>query len=880
MKLTHPNSPFHYADAIRRFGLAMLYAITLVYLLVLQGVALAAPLVGTSIGNQASATYTDASSVTRTVTSNTVTTVVQQVASLTLSANGAKNVTPGGQVAYPHTLTNTGNGSDSFALTSSNSGSFAFSSVTFYADVNGDGIPDNATPITSSGALAAGAAFSFVAEGNVPGTAASGNTNTLTVSAASAFTPAVTASNTDTTTVTGNAVINVTKAIDVNSGSAGATRSFTLTYTNSGNSTASSVTLLDALPSGMTYVAGSARWSVTGATVLTDANAADNQSGIVYDFGVTAANRVTAVIASVGAGVSGTLTFQATINSGLAAGAAPATANTASYSYNDGSSTVGPSNTNTVQFTVNPNISLTLAGATVASVAQGGTVSFANTLINTGNSADSFDLTVAANTFPAGTTFVLYQSDGVTPMVDSNGNGTPDSGPVAAGASYSVVLKAILPAGASGGPYTVQKTATSRADPSQSATVTDTLSAITLNTADLTANAAGAGAAGAGAGPEVAAVVSNSANPGTTTRFTLFVANTSGVADTFNLQASTDSSFAALNLPAGWSVTFKDASGAVISNTGVIAAGANMQIYADVSVPAGYAAGAVDLYFRSVSPTSGAADRLHAAVSVNTLRALTLTPNNSGQIYPGGSVVYSHSVSNNGNVLEGDGITSNAALSLANSGAGFSSVVYWDKNNNGTLDATDPVVADLAALSGGSNGASSAAGLNPGESATLFVKVFAPSGAAPGAADSATLSLTTSGVINGVAAPAAVASTDSTTVIAGQVSLSKAQALDAACDGTADTAYSAATITTGAVPGACVRYQITATNVGVANVTSVVVSDATPANTLYSATVQAASTLGTVTAPADGTGGTVQATIGTLTPGQSAVVNFGVRINP
>ena len=38
--------------------------------------------------------------------------------------------------------------------------------------------------------------------------------------------------------------------------------------------------------------------------------------------------------------------------------------------------------------------------------------------------------------------------------------------------------------------------------------------------------------------------------------------------------------------------------------------------------------------------------------------------------------------------------------------------------------------------------------------------------------------------------------------------------------------------------------------------------------------------VGTVTAPADGTGGTVQATIGTLTPGQSAVVNFGVRINP
>jgi len=44
---------------------------------------------GTSIGNQASATYTDSSSVSRTATSNVVTTIVQQVASLTLTANGA-----------------------------------------------------------------------------------------------------------------------------------------------------------------------------------------------------------------------------------------------------------------------------------------------------------------------------------------------------------------------------------------------------------------------------------------------------------------------------------------------------------------------------------------------------------------------------------------------------------------------------------------------------------------------------------------------------------------------------------------------------------------------------------------------------------------------
>lgn len=45
----------------------------------------ATPLAGTTIGNQAAATYTDASLTPRTATSNTVTTIVQQVAAFTLT---------------------------------------------------------------------------------------------------------------------------------------------------------------------------------------------------------------------------------------------------------------------------------------------------------------------------------------------------------------------------------------------------------------------------------------------------------------------------------------------------------------------------------------------------------------------------------------------------------------------------------------------------------------------------------------------------------------------------------------------------------------------------------------------------------------------------
>jgi uncharacterized repeat protein (TIGR01451 family) len=206
--------------------------------------------------------------------------------------------------------------------------------------------------------------------------------------------------------------------------------------------------------------------------------------------------------------------------------------------------------------------------------------------------------------------------------------------------------------------------------------------------------------------------------------------------------------------------------------------------------------------------------------------------------------------------------------------------VYWDKNNNGTLDPSDPVITNLSALTGGTNGASTVAGLSPGESAVLFVKVTAPAGAANGVSDTATLTAAITGSISSVSAPAAAIATDSTSVIISQVTLQKTQALDANCDGVADTVLSPNPITSGVLPGACLRYEITATNAGPVAVTGLVISDATPVQTTYHATQAAATTIGTVTAPTGGASGTVQATVGTLAPGQSVVLSFGVRITP
>ncbi len=834
-----------------------------------------APPAGTPIGNQASATYLDASSTSRTVTSNLVTTIVQQVASFTLTADGVRTAAPGGQAVFPHTLTNTGNGDDTFPLTLVNLGGddFDLTGLSIYADADGNGVPDNFTNLTTTGNLAAGGVFRFVVVGSVPGVQLATQVSLVRISAVSTFDGGQTAFNTDQVTVTGNAVVAVTKAIDQSSGvSPSGPRTYTLSYANTGNSTATNVILSDVIPAGMTYVAGSGRWSVTGAAVLTDALNSDAQgtapNTIIYDYNVSGGSTVTARINQILPGASGTVTFQVNVNAGLP----PQTINNlATYTYNDGVGNVGPFTTNNAPFTIGASASLTFTGQTVPSANQGALVSFTNILTNTGNSTDSFDITIQSpGTFPVGSTFQLIRSDGVTPMTDTNGNGIPDTGPVGPGATYNVILRVQLPPAATGGPFNVTKTARSFADPLQSAIATDVLTVINSNSVDLTNDSALPGAPGAGAGPEGSAVVTNAVNPGATTRFTLYVNNTSTVSDNYDLAASTDASFATQVLPAGWSVVFRDGSNAILTNTGALAGGSNSLVYADVTVPAGYAAGPVSVYFRSLSPVSGAFDVIHDAVDVNVVRSLTIVPNNSAQTAPGGTTVYTHLLLNNGNVVEGDGIGSFTSFAAANDQAGWSSALYYDTNSTGVLDGGDFPLTDLI-IQGG---------IAPGASLRIFVQVFCPAGAPLGQVNTTTLTATTVNVGYTSAAPAPAIATDATTVINGQLQLVKRQALDATCNGVADTPYDVIDITTGAVPGACLRYEIVVTNVGTSAVSNVVISDATPANTVYSGVVAASTTQGGIVTPANGAAGTITATVGALAPGQSATIIFGIRINP
>lgn len=836
----------------------------------------AAPLAGTLIGNQASATYKDQSLTVRTVLSNTVVTEVLQVNAFTLAQDNDRSANAGSQVFFPHTVTNMGNGPDTYTLAAADLASgdvfdFGAANIKIYIDANGDGNPDNYTPITTTGMIPAGGSFRFVVAATVPTNATPTQTGKVAVTATSSDGSLSVITNTDTATVTTGAVMEVTKAASQSSGKPGDSFIYTITYRNNGVAAASQLKITDIIPAGLNV--GVAKWSVTPGSDLTSATLPPSVSAgsIAYNL---AGQTATFVIGEVGPGVSGFVTIAVTV---ATAEPPKVVNNTAKYNWPT-SGLVSDQNSNTVPFEILPTVALTFTGppSPAPAVPAGGSVLFANTLTNNGTGSDTFNVVVdtaglgTAGKFPAGTTFQLLKSDQATPLTDTDGDGIVDTGPVIAGATYVVYLKANIPAGAAttADDLSVTKTAISKVDPTKTATATDTIDGITGAGVDLR----GAGATdGQGAGTNTV-INTVAGNPGSTVTITLNVDNTGPNPDTFSLLADKDSTFGTVNdLPTGYALVFKDSSGTVITNTGVIAAGGTKAITVEITIPSGATPADVDFYFQAKSPSSGATDYLRDQVKVNTVRGITLATNNSGQTFPGGSVLYQHTLTNIGNVTEGQTAgASTITIALADSlvGSGFTSVVYHDVNGNGLIDAGEPIVP----ISGGTALLSSVkgTGITPGESIKLVVKVQAPIGAADGTTNVTTLTVTTANDINSVTAPAAVANTDTTNVITGNLTIIKAQSVDGGVT------WTQANLT--AKPGDQIRYKITVTNVGAADAADVHVNDTVPANTTLDSSFTATVSGGSVNT-VGGTAPALDFNVGTLAPAAVATIEFAVIIN-
>ena len=976
-------------------------ALTLGFLFGSSAALAAAPPANTVIGNQASATYSDAAGTTQLATSNLVQTTVQQVGSFTLdSVNqvtttvvNTKSGAAGSTVYAPHTLTNTGNGSDTFTVSIAAPASpNGFTKVEVFADANADGVPDSTSTLcsvtpaltcnVSAQTVAAGGTFSFVVAYSIPSTALPA-TFTSPVAAtitATAGTPALyaasnqSAADVDNVNLTNLAAFNATKSLSVPAvswvsgaawpaASASGQRSaatctstptladaatpaagcvyttYTLRFNNTGGA-AGKFAMTDTLPSGFTYVPGSAVWSNSpSGTALTDASGGDT-TGIDFK---AAGNTLTVVVASLAPNVTQTVSFVVMVNNTAAIGTSTTT-NTAKYNPQtaapgDDSNAPGATNssTNSASYNVVGTFGIILGSAdssasataskdtgagnpnntaadttTVVSAGVGTTVKFTQTVFNTGNAADLVNLALASNTFPAGTTFRLFAADGATPLIDNNGDGSFDTS-VPAGGSVRFVVAATLPSPVTlpTGPFNVIVTGTSTGDSSKTESTRDILTAMVGVLVDLTNTATGNGIAGntgngdVGTGPSPDPTTTKQTPAGTSAFFNLYVKNSDTVANSYSLAASQSNSFPG-NLPAGWTVKFVTAgtagpTGANCSTAGAISvvpvAAAvlqgngsllpqQVQVDACVTPPVTQAPiTGQRIYFQvrsTITTSTGvvAIDTKTDAVDVivaNTFGA-TLTPNSNGQVAPGGSVVYAHTLTITGAQSCGTKYNVAATLPSADVTAGWTTALYVDVNGDGQIDSGDTLVTGSITPAAG--------GLNGGKTQKLLVKVFAPGGATAGATDTATVTVT----FPDVAACGTPSATDVSTVITGQMRLVKTQALDSSCTGTVVPSSSASLV---AKPGECLVYRVVATNEGTAPVTNMSINDAVPAFTSLTGATQpttrcvstgvtptfttAANYTSTATTVACGIA--PGSTTNSVAPGGTATLTFSVKVN-
>lgn len=886
----------------------------------------AAPAAGTNISNVASATYTDSTGASKSVNSNIVTTTVSPVGSITLVANRTATANPNALVSLSHTLTNNGNSSDTITLSVANIANAAgaagddydFSGLKVYRDTNNDGTPDGAPILigaaTGTITLAAGQSVNLIVEGVTNASAAVGAEGQWTLTAESDLTNVVTggaliASNTDTVTIINGAVISLTKSASVSlidatkATDADREVTYTLNYTNTGNSAASNFTIEDTIPAGLEYVAGSAKLYGNNQTDTADT---DGYQFIETNPGSNdGKGKVSLTVASLAPGSSGILTFKVRVPLNAPVSVIENTA----YSDVDGAGTASspqPSNTHQLEIakifkgTINDSDTDNYADTptpgpapldnqiTIANLLQGNVAVFGNDnnpatteekifIHNTGNYADEFMVSTSNGTLPPNSVITLYQADGVTPFVST--------GTIAKGGTYELVAKITLPASYANAANEANPNLTAtllvkpKSNPAQTADTLDlVITRVTPATVDLhngdTNNQNGAGTL-VGSGKD-ASQYANEASvlPGNSVTFPLSVDNLGSVSDNFNLSH---------NLPAGWDVKFYIAdtagtgpTGSPITNTGNIIQGGNTKLVVVVTPPAGETARNVDANFTVRSASTNLTDTLSNRVTVQADRKLVLNQDRIGQVAPGGTVVYKHTLTNNSNLVEGD-TAAGIPFTLTSSNTDWAASLYIDVNNDGLIDTGDTLVTGIA-LTFPNN-----AGIAKGATVNLLVKVQAPVNATVGTQNPVVLTFSPV-QYNGQNHPV-LTNTDLTTVTAGQVRLVKDQYLANCADGTAisGTTYTQATVS--AKPGQCVRYRIVATNEGNANVTNVVISDNTPSYT----TLKALGTPGTESPKAtnatlggisaDGTTGTISATQSTLVPNASSSLEFVIKVN-
>jgi len=254
---------------------------------------------GTSITNTATVTFEDPNGDPQTESSNTSTFQVDELLNVTVSNNNPGNVTvltPDNNAVLSFTVTNTGNGNETYALSAANAlpgDQFDPANVRIYID-NGDGVFDPLVdtllvPGTNDPALAPDASVTVFVVSDIPAALNNGDIGNIRLNAESVTAQATVGSDAPGTVFAGqgaggvDAVVGATQAeasgqngyvvqqlstnfvksqvindqFGGNNPIPGATITYTLSLAVSGVGTINKVRIEDLIPANTTYVAGS-----------------------------------------------------------------------------------------------------------------------------------------------------------------------------------------------------------------------------------------------------------------------------------------------------------------------------------------------------------------------------------------------------------------------------------------------------------------------------------------------------------------------------------------------------------------------------------------------------------------------------------------------
>ncbi len=248
--------------------------------------------------------------------------------------------------------------------------------------------------------------------------------------------------------------------------SPGGSHAVSIAFSNAATTTNAkkrNVLISDVLPVGMLMVPGSLRIRVGGITVNASAGIGSASVGARTVGYSSSSGQLQVEFSVLEPGDVGVITFDVNIAPGIARDTI--LTNVATLSFINSANRRLNRISNAVLFRVLGALGVRVTGQTITTADPGQTVFFQNTISNLGNVTDTYDISLRGSTFPAGSTITLLGSNGVTPLSDSNGNGVPDTGPIMAGGSATVIVRVVLPVGvAPGGPYRVAKTARSILD--------------------------------------------------------------------------------------------------------------------------------------------------------------------------------------------------------------------------------------------------------------------------------------------------------------------------------------------------------------------------------------------------------------------------------